>query len=184
MLDDPVPLSTKLTGEVSLRRLTTADAELFAAHVVGDADRLFEYLPWPRATATPAGAAEMLGLYEHKEDGRIVIAGAFHEDRLLGGALIFHHDPVQVKAELGVWTVAAGEGTGVAYAACRALVALAREQLRVERLEWVCSVDNPRSRALAERLGFTHEGRLRSYFVLNERRHDTDILSLVGHELR
>ena len=125
----------------------------------------------------------MLGLYEHKQDGRIVIAGAFHEDRLLGGALIFHHEPEQEKAELGVWTVAAGEGTGVAYAACRTLVTLARERLGVERLEWVCSAENPRSRALAQRLGFTHEGRLRSYFVLNERRHDTDILSLVGHEL-
>ncbi len=112
-----------------------------------------------------------------------MIAGAFHEDVLLGGALIFHHDPVQLRAELGVWTVTAGEGSGVARAACRTLITLARERLRVARLEWVCSVDNPRSRALAERLGFTHEGRLRSYFVLNERRHDADILSLVGHEL-
>jgi RimJ/RimL family protein N-acetyltransferase len=113
----------------------------------------------------------------------VVVAGAFGEHRLLGGAMLFHHDPAHQKAELGCWTVAAGEGLGLAYAACRTLIALAREHLGAERLEWLCSAENVRSRRLAERLGFTYEGTLRSNFVLHGRRHDTDILSLVGHEL-
>jgi RimJ/RimL family protein N-acetyltransferase len=42
---------------------------------------------------------------------------------------------------------------------------------------------NSRSRALAERLGFRYEGTLRSAYVLNGRRYDMDVLSLVGREL-
>ena len=42
---------------------------------------------------------------------------------------------------------------------------------------------NTRSRRLAERLGFQHEGTLRSNYVLRGERLDTDVLSLVGAEL-
>ena len=39
------------------------------------------------------------------------------------------------------------------------------------------------SRGLAERLGFRHEGTLRSAYVLRGERYDLDVLSLVGDEL-
>ena len=42
----------------------------------------------------------------------------------------------------------------------------------IERLEARCSVENERSAALLEGLGFVREGRLRSYFALHGRRID------------
>lgn len=183
MLEAPIELATELPATVTLRRLTSADAEVFAAHVAADGERLLHHLPWWAGNDTVDGARTMLALYEREEDGRVVIAGAFHDGRLLGGALLFHHVPEHESAELGVWTLAEAEGTGLARAACEALIRLARTDLGVHRLEWRCSARNQRSRALAERLGFRLEGTLRAAFLMHGERHDTDILSLVGHEL-
>jgi ribosomal-protein-serine acetyltransferase len=77
----------------------------------------------------------------------------------------------------------AAQGMGVARAACAALIRHARDELRVERVEWHCTTINERSRRLAERLGFRHEGTLRSAYVLHGERHDLEVLSLVGEEL-
>jgi RimJ/RimL family protein N-acetyltransferase len=183
VLEDPVPLSTGFARPVELRRMGSADARAFADHVAGDVERLGEHLPWPALTATAGGAEPWLERYEHGEDGRVVVGGAWAGDELLGGALLFHHDPVHANVELGCWVVAAGEGHGVAAAACRALLARARSELLVERVEWRAATGNARSRRLAERLGFSHEGTLRSSYELRGSRYDTDLFSLVGDEI-
>src|SRR4051812_39915828 len=178
-LGDGLALDTRHPGPVTLRRLSTADAEAFARHVAQDRERLLTYLPWPEATGTPEGAAEWLGPYERTEDGRVVAAGAWSDGELLGGALLFHHDPTFHNIEIGCWVVQAGEGHGIAAAACRAMLDIARDKLRAERIEWRTTTVNPRSRRLAEKLGFQYEGTLRSNYVLEGRRQDTDVLSLL-----
>jgi len=183
MLDEPVALSTGYPEPVFLRRLVTADAEAFGRHVAADSDHLGEHLPWPALTGTTEGAAEWLGRYERQEEGRVVIAGAFAGDELLGGALLLRHNEEYASVELGVWIVTKAEGRGVASAACRELMAIARNELEVERLEWQAGVENVRSRRLAEKLGFHYEGTLRSNYELRGERHSTDILSLIGEEI-
>ena len=183
MLEMPVVLETGLPGPVTLQRITTADAVAFADHVEGDLARLREHLPWPEVTNTPDGAAEWLGHYERHENGRVDVGGVWMDDALVGGALLHHHDPESAVVEIGCWLTAAAEGGGVASAACRVLLGLARRDLAAERVEWYASTLNLRSRRLAERLGFTHEGTMRSSYVLRGDRLDTDVLSLVGAEL-
>ena len=183
MLETPVDLATRLPGRVTFSRLTTADADAFAAHVSADLARLRTHLPWPDVTSTPEGAAGWLGAYERQEDGRVGVGGMWHDGRLLGGALLFQHDPAAANVEIGCWVVAAGEGAGVVSAACRWLLGYARGELHAERVEWHAGTTNERSRRLAERLGFVHEGTLRSNYPLRGERLDTDVLSLVGAEL-
>ena len=183
MLEMPVVLETGLPEPVTLQRITTADATAFADHVDGDLARLREHLPWPEVTRTPDGAAEWLGRYERHEDGRVDVGGVWTGDVLVGGALLHHHDPEAAVVEIGCWLTAAAEGGGVAAAACRVLIGLARAELGAERVDWHSTTANTRSRRLAERLGFQHEGTLRSNYVLRGERLDTDVLSLVGAEL-
>ena len=45
--------------------------------------------------------------------------------------------------------------------ACRAVLDYAFGELGLNRVEIWCAVDNARSRAIPERLGFTHEGTTR-----------------------
>jgi ribosomal-protein-serine acetyltransferase len=173
----------RAVNAVSVRRLTSADAGAFATHVAGDLERLGTYLPWPAETCYPAGAREWLAAYEEQREGRVLAAGAWSGEELLGGAVLFHHDPPGASVEIGCWVIRAAEGRGVASACCRALVRVARDDLRAERLEWRSAAANLASRRLAERLGFHHEGTLRSAYVLRGERLDIDVLSLVGAEL-
>ena len=142
MLETEVGLDTGLPGPVVLRALTTADAVAFAGHVAADLPRLAEHLPWPDPTSTPDGAADWLGLYERQEDGRVGVGGVWAGDALVGGALLFHHQPDDGIVEIGCWLTAPAEGAGVAAAACTVLVGVARAELAAERVEWHASTVN------------------------------------------
>jgi RimJ/RimL family protein N-acetyltransferase len=174
---------TGLPGSIRLRRLSADDAVPFAEHVAADLERLSVFLAWPARTADPDGAAAFLGQYAAQEEGRVLIAGVEADGALVAGIVLFHHDPVQATVELGCWSTSVAEGKGVVRAACREGLRVARGPVGAERVEWRTDPLNTRSRALAERLGFRYEGRLRSSYVLRGDRHDTDLLSLVGDEI-
>ena len=165
-----------------MRELTAADAEEFAAHVAADLDRLREFLPWPERTATPEGAAAWLQPYADREDGRVTCQGIVVDGALVGGMVLFHHDEAMATAELGCWVVSGHEGKGLVRGACLEGIRLARD-LGVQRLVWQCDPRNTRSRWLAELLGFTYEGTLRSSYVVRGERLDTAVFSLVGQEI-
>lgn len=165
-----------------MRELSGADAEEFAAHVAADLDRLKEFLPWPERTATPEGAAAWLQPYADQQDGRVVCLGIEVDGALVGGAVLFHHDPAMATIELGCWITAGHEGKGLVRAACLEGLRRARD-LGVQRVVWQCDPRNTRSRGLAERLGFTYEGTLRSSYVVRGERLDTAVFSLVGTEI-
>jgi ribosomal-protein-serine acetyltransferase len=111
------------------------------------------------------------------------VLGAWAGERLLGGVLLFHHDRESAVVEIGIWVVAPAQGRGLAGAACRELIAFARTELEAERVEWRAVTENVASLRLAARLRFRHEATLRGAYVLRDRRHDIEILSLVGSEL-
>jgi ribosomal-protein-serine acetyltransferase len=177
------PLETRLPRPLRLRTLTPDDAPAFARHAAADLEHLREHLPWALGAAAPDGARAWLESYDRREAGRVLVAGAFDGDAIVGGALLLNHKPETAAIEIGCWATSAVQGRGVARAACRALIAFARRELQVERVTWHCTTVNTRSRALAERLGFRHEGTLRSAYVLRGERYDLDVLSLVGAEI-
>lgn len=166
-----------------LRTLTVADAPAFAAHIASDLARLSVFLPWPARTDTPAGAALWIGQYSDTVDGRLVVAGIERHAELLGGIVLFCHEPASATVELGCWVVAAAEGSGAVRAACVEGLREARREYAVERVVWHCDPENTRSGGLARRLGFQLEGVLRSSYVLRGARRDTEVYSLVGSEI-
>jgi len=50
------------------------------------------------------------------------------------------------------------------------------EELRYRRMEWKCDAGNLRSRAAAERLGYTFEGVFRQHQVVKGRNRDTGLV--------
>lgn len=178
-----VALDTGAGEPLTLRRLTVADAEPFAEHIAGDLPRMSTYLSWPDRTATSAGAGPWIDRYEKGHDGRVLAAGVWAGQRLVAGAVLFGYDAANATVELGCWTTTGFEGQGVASACCSMVIAVARRVLLAERVEWHSTPANVRSRRLAERLGFHYEGTLRSNYLLRGERIDTDVLSLIGHEL-
>lgn len=87
-------------------------------------------------------------------------------------------------ADVGYWIDADHEGRGLVTRAVAALIDVLIEQRGVQRVEIRASTDNVRSRAVAERLGFTHEGTLREAIAVGGARQDAAVYGLLAREWR
>ncbi|MGV9994978.1 GNAT family N-acetyltransferase [Streptomyces sp. NPDC003374] len=87
------------------------------------------------------------------------------------------------EAEIGYWCTKEHRGNGYVTEAARAAARWAFTDVAVDRLEWRAEVGNHASRAVAERLGFTLEGTLRSALNNNGVRRDCWVGSLLPSDL-
>jgi RimJ/RimL family protein N-acetyltransferase len=95
------------------------------------------------------------------------------EGGVLGSVSVHSIDPVQSDAEIGYWTVPAARGRGVAAMAVDAACRWVFGTLPVDRIELCHAVENAASGRVAEKAGFTFEGRLRrSYRYGDGVKHD------------
>jgi RimJ/RimL family protein N-acetyltransferase len=81
--------------------------------------------------------------------------------RLLGGTGLHRVDWSVPRFEIGYWRRSGEQGHGWITEAVRTLARFAFDQLGARRVEIRMSSDNVKSRAVAERCGFTLEGVLR-----------------------
>ena len=95
----------------------------------------------------------------------------------LGLALAPQIDRETLTAELGYVVAPGARGRGVATEALRQLTEWAFVELGMLRLELMISVENAGSKKVAERCGYLREGVLRSAYVKQNLREDTEIWS-------
>jgi ribosomal-protein-serine acetyltransferase len=103
-------------------------------------------------------------------DGRIVGTMGARPDQLRG------------DAELGYWIDEGHEGRGLVSRACSALIEHLFSTDECHRVTILAAPDNPRSRAIPERLGFTREGRMREAGWSGRGYHDLIVYGLLEQE--
>src|SRR6266511_3061044 len=104
-------------------------------------------------------------------------------DELLGGIGLVHVNWEEARTEVGYWLARGARGRGAMTRAVRVFSRWVLDTLPIERLAILAAVENARSRAVAERAGFTFEGVLRSYIVFKDGRHDAAAYSLLRDDL-
>lgn len=174
-------LSMSLGSDAELRALEPWQAVEFAAFIDGAREHLAPWLPWATMITDEAGARAFLQRYADKQatdTGRIY--GIWLGDRLVGGALFRIFDAESGVCEIGVWLAPEAQGRGLITQAARQIIDWAFRVRGITRVEWHCTPDNERSRAVAERLGMRRDGVLRSAFPLNGKRHDVEVWSLLA----
>jgi RimJ/RimL family protein N-acetyltransferase len=80
---------------------------------------------------------------------------------LLGSVSIHRIDPEHASAEIGYWTAPLARGRGAATAGVAAACAWAYDAVPLERIQILHAVENAGSARVAEKAGFTLEGRMR-----------------------
>jgi ribosomal-protein-serine acetyltransferase len=108
--------------------------------------------------------------------------GLWHDGRLIGGVPVFNFDTTDGSCEIGVWIVPEYEGRGLVGLATRQVLHWVFRLRGIVRVMWICTPGNERSRALAQRLGFSREGVLRSASVVGGVRADAELWSLLASE--
>lgn len=102
--------------------------------------------------------------------------------RLLGGAGLHRVDWEAGRFEIGYWLRRSAWGHGYASEAVGHLTRFVFERLSANRVELHIEVANMRSRALAERLGFTLEGVLRAHSRLGGTLRDLAVYAMIRPE--
>jgi ribosomal-protein-serine acetyltransferase len=162
--------------DLVLREPWTVDPlhELIAKNL----DRLRQWEPWAQGEQTREALAQFTN-HELTEwvAGRSLPA-AFRQDGVLVGSIGARIDTYAGTADLGYWIDADAEGRGLVSRAARGLIEHLRGDRGVRRIEIRTAVENARSRAVAERLGFELEGILRRAQPVGEAFHDVALYAL------
>lgn len=176
-----ITLST--TPPAELRPLESWHAEEFLAHMNRARATVDPWIPWAARSTDLDSARATLQSYADKQaadTGRL--HGIWLGNTLVGGVMFVRFDARGGNCEIGVWTEPAGEGHGLVTAAARRLVEYAVAHRGMHRVEWITTRHNARSRAAARRLGMRLDGVLRSDYLHNGVRHDSEVWSLLAEE--
>ena len=144
------------TENLLLRPGWVEDApELHAAFAREDVVMTLARAPWPYRLDD---ALAHLGRERTAHEADLLIyLRTDHPPRLIGGIGIAERDG---NAELGYWIEPSMRNRGYATEAGRALIAAARDSLRIHRLVSMHSVENPASGRVLRKLGFLPTGRI------------------------
>jgi ribosomal-protein-serine acetyltransferase len=167
---------------VELRSLEPEDAE--AVFVVIDANRehLRQWFPWVDPTVSPAPTREFIERSRASETD--VEAIGIWVDGEHAGNIGMRVDAMHNHGELGYWLAKSFEGRGLVTKGCRTLIDYGLHELGLHRIEIKAAPDNVRSRAVAERLGFTQEAQLREAGRSAGGYHDLIVYGLLENEWR
>jgi ribosomal-protein-serine acetyltransferase len=166
-----------------LRLVEERHAAALFALIQDNHARLSAWVPWLDRTATlEATRQHVRRRLQRFAEGNGFAAGIWQEGRLVGEIGLDYIDWPNRLTEVGYWLGATFEGRGLVSRACRAVVAHAFGELGLKRVQIRCAVENVRSRAVPERLGFRLEGTLRSAERLADRVVDLVVYGMLAEE--
>lgn len=152
----------KIDDSTELRLLGIGDAEEIFSVVDAHRDDLREWLPWVEGTRTPEDTREFIRTAGGKQEaGDGFSAGFWHAGRYAGGFGLHAIDYANRSTSIGYWLAPPYRGRGLITHACRLTLDHAFFVLNLNRVAIQCAVENVKSRAIPERLGFVQEGILR-----------------------
>ena len=180
------PFVMSLGDDAALMVRTPAIARPYHDLLVANQDRLSRWEPWACAPLSPDDTAGFLGASARRwAEGRelplaMVVRGAAGWE--LVGSCGLWLDDAGTAASLGYWVDVWYEGRGLVTRAARAVLDHAFRAYDLARVEISTVAENMRSRAVAERLGFTYEGVRRQAIAFPAARCDQAIYGLLADE--
>ncbi|MDT8896155.1 GNAT family protein [Halomonas sp. I1] len=151
-----------------------------------DANRptLREWLPWVDATRSVDDSRAFIdSALEEWQAGTAMHFAILWRGRLVGACGFNRIVARRRLAALGYWLAHDVTGRGIVTACVHELLALGFGELRLHRIELHCGEHNAKSRGVAERLGFTEEGRLRECEWLGEQPVTHLVYGMLVHEM-
>ena len=152
--DDPLPID--LGDGAVMRRYVMDDLDAVWAVASGERARLGEWMPWVEGTTSIDTQRKWLTKVVN-DPVMLEGCGVFVDGELAGGVGL-SWDPYGIAGEIGYWTRSAFEGRGLITRSSRELTRLAFEHVGLNRVVIRAGVENVRSRAVPERLGYAQEG--------------------------
>jgi ribosomal-protein-alanine N-acetyltransferase len=182
MTDTSIYFPNLQTERLVLRQLTLEDTD-FIFHHFSDPE-VTQYLMDEPPVANVEEAQAIIKYYldpEGKTHNRWgIIRKADH--RLIGTCGFHKWDKAHFRTEIGYDLAPDCWGQGFMTEVLRAVINNGFERMKINRIDAMVYINNPRSIQLLQKLGFKQEGVLRDYFCLNETFYDHYLFGLLRRE--
>ncbi len=172
----------RVDGEITLRQVAASDADHLYGLIEADRTYLEAWLPWVENIRTRDDERRWIERLAGVEDGDREQPYAIVYDGAAVGGIGIKLEPMNHAGEIGYWLAEAMQGRGIATRACRALVEHAFRSRGLHRVVIRAALDNRRSRAIPERLGFVLEGTERESLYANGAHSDGAVYSMLAAE--
>lgn len=173
----------QLDEELKLALPQMQQADEMAAVVRANLAHLKPWMPWATDDYSVESAKDFIQrtLTEFAHDGRFNASILLNEK--IVGTIGFHNlDVMNKSAEIGYWISQEAQGRGIITKCCRVLIDYLFDVMGLNRVQINCNVENTRSRAVPERLGFKLEGIQRQCEYLNGRFGDWAVYAILREE--
>jgi ribosomal-protein-serine acetyltransferase len=178
-------LRHELPSGASLRLFEESDADELFALTDRNRAHLGAWLPWVPATGSPEDSLGFIRMARRQVGDNDGLQLALVRDGAIVGVAGYHRiDWANRATSIGYWLSADAQGRGTMTEAVRALVDHAFGNWGLERVEIAAAVDNARSRAIPERLGFTPEGVRRRAERVGDRWVDHAVYAMLAADWR
>jgi ribosomal-protein-serine acetyltransferase len=175
---DPLPIAR----DAVLRPFKASDAAELTEAVAANREHLARWLQWPESHGYE-DSVEYLDRKRAQIEANDGFEGAIVLDGRIVGAAGFHGvDWINRSSSIGYWLATDAVGRGLMSGAVRALLDHAFGVWDLNRVIIEVVVDNARSRAIPERLGFREEAVLREAKLIRGRYEDAVLYAMLASE--
>lgn len=154
--------SYAIDHEVELRLLQLSQAGILCELIDQNREYLGRWMPWVENSRSIADTETFIrqSLTLWVENGGFN-CGIWYRQELAGCIGLHEVNWYDRETSIGYWLAAAYQGKGIMTRACQGVIQSAFQDLKLNRLSITAAIDNHKSRAIPERLGFRHEATLR-----------------------
>jgi ribosomal-protein-serine acetyltransferase len=166
-----------------LKLLDEQDAEQLFALTDSCRTYLRTWLPWVDSTKTIEDTKSFIKMTMKKFAANNGFeSGIWYKGQLAGVIGLHYIDWANRKTSIGYWLGEQFQGHGLMTKSCIAYINYAFNELKLNRVEIRCAVENSKSRAIPERLGFKNEGTIREAEWLNDHFVDHIVYGMLARE--
>ena len=118
-----------------------------------------EWLPWLDVNTKIEDTKKFIaGVEDNYKKGLSLNLGIYYQDKIIGALGFNVIENTNKKVEIGYMLDKDSCGNGIMTKSCKALINYGFNELDLNRIEIKAAVENTKSRAIPERLGFKQEG--------------------------
>lgn len=148
-------------------------------------DFLKEWLPWLDTVTKPSDTKEFIEAQLLRfQQGEALHVTIFYRDKIAGVLGYNRIDQVNGIGYIGYWLAQEYNGKGIMSESVQDLIRLGFQYYLLNRTEIRCAVENRKSRAIPERLGFQQEGIIRRAEKVYGKHLDHIVYGLLKQESR
>ncbi len=172
--------SRKISSSLEIRLTLPKYASEIYTLIEKNREFLKEWLPWLDNNTSEEDTQNFIQEQLIKfTKGEAVHTTIFHEGAIVGVAGFNSIDHTNGIGYLGYWLAEEFNGKGIMTQVVTNLIEMATVDLSLQKIDIRCATENSKSRAIPQRLGFTHEGTLRRAERLYDRWLDHEIYSIL-----